>query len=768
MFAWSRRLRDGAIVLAVLALASSSFAAPDQDGWDRASVAELADRARQARADEDGETFDALARYAGRRYLAERENGIPDWGPWVELLWALHGRSATLTRGQFLRGEGRTWTLSGRLGADAQTRMQKDLTAYVGSGPAIGRRSASSVVRLWGAQHALGRKEAGAAMLVAWLRSSDEVSALRPGDRVRVAHGLRAAGDEGDGGRDRLLRLIEEVYLPHPARMRAIGCRDLSLLSGMLSRSMTGERRAAWAAAVKKAFVPSEASIAKLTGSRVHFLALTLRTLHDPLRSELIRQWADSGGSWTDYPESGLALAGVMLRDTGREGTPARVGLYRHLLDRLSAEAAGPDRVGVIGWETLAVVLGKHLTASEQRHWADRLAARYGDRKGGLSALGAKAAVRFTHALDRLDRRRAGDVARRWLTDASNVDDLSIRHLGTMVQRAARSDRDWAASFWESKDEQLQVLHGRGRLTWRDCVAASRTWRTVGDGRRCRQWARNAYTVGFGSEEARASADSKTLVETARLFVQIGIPRQRQGHLGFAAVLGHLAERGELSVPGVWPRNFCASMVPGQRCRGILLEALTDGEGAPRLELAKVIGWTYRMADETEAWIGLVERRLETAGGSPDHRALWLLARAHAKTLESASEVPEAVRGLSDVKRALAEPAGASIRLVAIAEAVDYYERMGRRTQARSLLDSLAHQFTGESAARMDELRSGLERRANQHSRRATVASVRRSRAARQAKLGYLRRRLALARRRGDRETESKLRAAIRQAESGG
>ena len=165
--------------------------------------------------------------------------------------------------------------------------------------------------------------------------------------------------------------------------------------------------------------------------------------------------------------------------------------------------------------------------------------------------------------------------------------------------------------------------------------------------------------------------------------------------------------------------------------------------------------WHYSHAPETDG----------TVAASPEVRfeAMWLMARGHAAVL-TRDDIDGRVR-IPWLQKAFAAAESQSVRSRAVRGIAETYGDAGQHAQGASLIESVIGQFDGPAARELAALRDSLRRKAQIAQARTQEARVKGKRAAKESRLRYYQRRLAVARAKKDAETARSLVAAIRELE---
>ena len=146
----------------------------------------------------------------------------------------------------------------------------------------------------------------------------------------------------------------------------------------------------------------------------------------------------------------------------------------------------------------------------------------------------------------------------------------------------------------------------------------------------------------------------------------------------------------------------------------------------------------------------MLEQKINTAGVGADAKARWLLCRAYAESLEATEPYPS--RGKVWLDQALVTAGSETCRMEVLRQLIGSYNFSGKHDAAMALLESVAGQFSDPQAiAGLEALRQETQKA------KADYAVARQQKKAEQAqgrsqlRRRELQRRLAAAKRRGDR-----------------
>jgi hypothetical protein len=338
--------------------------------------------------------------------------------------------------------------------------------------------------------------------------------------------------------------------------------------------------------------------------------------------------------------------------------------------------------------------------------------------------------------------------------EAAALPSTSPEELARLMRGMAASDRRAAGLVIEEAEKVWQAADARKPLALDILEPVVGCYVRLGDTEKAQAWAMKAYVAMVGSEAARASVSPADLARLADLLGQASLTGEGKGFPGYAAVLARFAVEGTLEVKDP---VLLADPLGTDEARKVLRDVLVDSHDQPRLAAAKILAVAYQRAEESGAWRSLLEDKISTGAG--DIKALWLAAKAYTDTL--VTDPPNPLRRKMWLDAALAAASSEPVRVAVLEEFVDFYRSVQRPGLGAELLESVAHQFGAEAAAKLDRLRSDLvkEEAARQEAVAQALAAAAEIR--RQATLEYYQQRLTEAQVTGDAAGATRLKAAI-------
>jgi hypothetical protein len=293
----------------------------------------------------------------------------------------------------------------------------------------------------------------------------------------------------------------------------------------------------------------------------------------------------------------------------------------------------------------------------------------------------------------------------------------------------------------------------------------SQAWLAVGDSVRAKRAAMRCYHEAVGTEDARAETTHMNLDMVAETFQMLDLIGEDKGYVGYAHALARLAREGKLPPGRPWHLCRLLAMPLGTKQTREVLEAeLLDASGTPRLQVAAMLAWVYRRAGKLRAWIARVDAEIDKTAGQHDLQAMWLLARGHAAATMATRGDPQ--RAVPWLRRAMAVARSDPARLAVFREMTVFYEQLKWCRTGADILQSVRHQFSGESLAEIDALAARLRAGHERNLAAYAAAQVRRRGAQQRALLRYYRKCLAAAQSAKDGPKIAKLQAALAELEA--
>ncbi|MCX5647511.1 MAG: hypothetical protein NTX40_00195 [Planctomycetota bacterium] len=356
----------------------------------------------------------------------------------------------------------------------------------------------------------------------------------------------------------------------------------------------------------------------------------------------------------------------------------------------------------------------------------------------------------FIDSLASLDRKRAADVVLAWFGSGDSWKGGGDVELARLARVVADGRPESAAPLLKAFEQRWLVLNAEKPIRWNVCWLIVAAWNSAGNKEKAREWVMKAYETEVGSEEARERADVGALNIVSELMQVYELTGEGKGYPAMAAAIATKVRKGELTASLPWDYYMhLAALLGTPETRQTVEAKLIDPAGQPRLGVAKILTYVRFAAGGIEAWQAYLDGQVETAAGSPDAQAGWLLARAHADSVVPSVLFPSPLRGKKWLDQALALAASAPVRFQVLDEIVRGHMFVGKYEKATETLDGLGHQFEDEVFAK------GVQQLRRDTSRLWIEADLRAERAkavAADLHAETLKQRLDAARARGDEE----------------
>ena len=592
--------------------------------------------------------------------------------------------------------------LAADLSAEAKAVWAEGLrTAFAGNVEALGALTCEEYKLLATTLDRLGDVTVPA-LTKNWVEAGTAWRSLDVAGLGTVAYRLARLGQDGQTSRDRLADELASRLRADPASARAVGCQAWSgLVRAFTKDAASADKRAALAAALRAAFVENPSDLANLKAGDFQQLVIALKTLGDKETQDLARQYMEASEAWKNGNLSWFLQA---LPSSG----PAAADARRSLAAQVEADyLAGPDAIRAVGlgtWVAIVTEVRAFLSPEASRRWADALRpALLGDDDGStLSAGDFIAVVRIMKALDDANLQA---VAKTWIANHKDqVAALSSSDLMTLVSTAFRRKGDEVADLLTSVDAAWAGKLTAGQATAADCRNLCYAWCAAGDRAQGVQWAHRMYQAVLGTEAARAAADVTTMTSLIGAMHFSGLlDFNTQDYPAFAQTAARLAREGQLDNLGSWQTyRHWGMLLNTPQSRATLQKELTDPQGLPRLPVCKLLAWAYREGGAAKEWEGVVDTTLANTGLSGDQKALWLIAKGHARSL--AVDPWNFRRGKPSLDGAMAAAQTENVRLLALGERAEYCANIGRPDLGVQVVESVREQFSSEMSGRLDAL----------------------------------------------------------------
>jgi len=256
----------------------------------------------------------------------------------------------------------------------------------------------------------------------------------------------------------------------------------------------------------------------------------------------------------------------------------------------------------------------------------------------------------------------------------------------------------------------------------------------------------------------RAVADQSTVYKLSPALVDTGLSGPTKDCSKLAATIAALVAKGGLEFRRVGQSKCVGQAMGTPAGRQIVRDALLDAQGNPRLEAAKILACSYRTYGDFKAWRDYVGQQASGASDG-DRKALWLMVKGYTDAVVPDS--PNLLRIEAGATAALSQASTDAVRILALRELADVYERTDRPGVAVKIIESIKGQFAGESLATVEAMQKDLrekdtDRLSVEAKRKAALAA-----AQKKALLDHYQKSLAEAQAAGDTAKAARITAAI-------
>jgi len=335
----------------------------------------------------------------------------------------------------------------------------------------------------------------------------------------------------------------------------------------------------------------------------------------------------------------------------------------------------------------------------ERADWCARLRNALAADADTLKRLTPSQAASVLHALWLTNLEHAAAVGRLWL-EVWGVDEVSVNEAAWLMTAAKPDDPQQRQAF----EDYCLAQAGKSTLSvesyWRICFA----WQCMDDPAKARDWGLRAWQAALADPEPRRLAATAHVANTVELL------DAAFDLAPYAEALAALADAGRLDIEPSW--NTCEGLaVPlrTQAARDTLRDALLNGDGSPRLAVAKILAIAYRDAGQAADWTAYVESAL-AAKPTGDPAARWLLARAYAQAVKEGGVVKSF--GQPWYVQAADTPQSPELKLAVLREMIDALRGHTPFPVVTACLDRAAQTLHGDqNAAAIRELRSVADAR---------------------------------------------------------
>jgi|WetSurMetagenome_2_1015567.scaffolds.fasta_scaffold09763_3 hypothetical protein len=457
--------------------------------------------------------------------------------------------------------------------------------------------------------------------------------------------------------------------------------------------------------------------------------------------------------SWSD-PQDFLRLA-RLLEGQGDAVRAARVTVVETAAARWLGNADVAKAMPPALFRGLVETIRIDLTPDMRKTWSDRLKAAYAAPVAAGTMSGADLRD-LAAAISVVDEKAAAALALACISDPAKQPNLIAADLAVLSWYAVPgTDRQTMTGVMTNLDKAWQASDAKTPLEVATVSQIARSWRMAGNAAKAEEWALRTYGARVGSETARQATDLPTLRQVADCVLQYAPPSAGRQYVGFSAALSQKIGQGA-AIPAADASVYGAAMATPDAQQALRAD-LVDKQGRPNLAVARVLSWAALSSDTTTAWRTQADEQV--TGASGDAKALWLVVRAYAQSVNSNGF--NAVAGKPILDKALAAAATDGTRLTVLREIADYHRAMLSPGTAATIVASIKGQFGEKTVADVNALQAQLAgeeeaRKADQKRGEATSELIRR-----EARLQYFAEMLGLAK--GNDAAESaRLQAAVR------
>ncbi|MFB3894473.1 MAG: hypothetical protein ACE15C_20930 [Phycisphaerae bacterium] len=675
---------------------------------------------------------------------------------------ALRAQSAFMTDAAAVRKAGIVlWeTIAGHMGQelspDTRSAIASKLReAFATDQPTLAAMSAAEFQRLAGVLRQLG--DTGVSALASSLVTGCTTwQSWKPQDVLCLAQ-LVGTGEGGTGARQALMSFVNGKLLVDATSTKSLAILDWGSLYHVLRGDFDPQTTNLWAAHLHEAYAPAAAG---MTGTEFHMLLSMLQFCGDSGVPQMVETLVNGGTSWQSWDAPTVVrLAQIIREDYATDaGMAARGRLVGHIQNRILADVKSTQAVSLRSWPYLATLLAQQ-SADVRSADARALVTAFGGSSEALSALKADDFRALVDAVTSLDSKQASALVLAYLAGPDSRAGAP-GELTVAVSLAAAGDKTAMTGMLADLDKQWQDQNAQTPIGWKDCQAIATAWRSLGNMPKAQDWAMKAYNVVLGTDEARISADVRTLANISSLLEHVKLTGTGKGYSGFAQAATRLIRDGQLDRS----EEYLTMAIPlgTPETRQIVQNDLTDAGGALRLAAAKVLAWAYSEAGQIDDWRKTLDAKLGDSNLAGDEKARRLMARAYAESLASGEFSPLA--GKKWLDDALVAASTEGVRLDVVETLAGGFAQIGRHDTALDFLDSVAGQFTSDDgASKIAALKDQIRQAKTQYAVAKTASKARQERAIQQAWISELQRRLAAAQSRGDNQEVQRLKKILGQ-----
>jgi hypothetical protein len=631
--------------------------------------------------------------------------------------------------------------------------------AFAGNAETIVALGDSDRGKLMGALRDLGDKDTSDLKGV----SAETLKGWKSLDAEQIVNLSRRLSDADTKTRAEMIAHIDATYGSSGAAARTLSVRNWQRVSGAFRNDLSVSQRAKWISAIRSGFVGEE-----LGGGELLTLAGELNNLGDGNSVGFIIEWTQKHASWKSWPLGDLSrLAGSVRKFSQADKlktTLTEIVSAKYIGNTKAVQAAGLSRIA-----SLAEALGAGFSDGDETAWIAGVRKAFAPSDEAITALSSGECSSLVKLLTGLGDANAGALSKVWFANKSKTDwsEASEQEMtAAIILAASAGDAKGAALMNELGAMAISAeMKISEKLTI--CHAFSNAWDRMKQPTKSQQWAMTAYEVGLGTQAARNQADMGTLGRVARILRNSGLTGKDKGYSCFAGALADLARAGKLYVGLAHDHSVLHLPLGDEASRKTVREALIDSTGAPRLAVGKVLAWTYRGSAEMKSWKTFVRGKIVDDDVTGDAKAIWLMIQAHSEAITPAMGT-NPVRGLKSLGQAVIAAQTEPVRLTVVRELTEYHLRLESYRSVITLLGSIRNQFTSEGKGEIDKIRLSIKKQEKQAISDKAISNAKRALAAKQGRLTYYRKKLALAQKAGDQKAIKKFQQNITVLETAG
>jgi len=566
-------------------------------------------------------------------------------------------------------------------------------------------------------------------------------------------------GDAGASARQALIGSIESKYLS-AANAGKLTLSEWKSFTGSLGSGLSKEAKAQWSAILTQAFAGGESANA-LSANGAKELTGVLGNLGAKAQAvDTMANLAAASTGWQTWDlNTRIWLIGVLTAPDKRESTkPARLKILEHITATCMPTAEEAKKVPLDQWGSLVMGLYDVMPEEISSLWAERLKGIFSSEALAGLVTDVKQRRALLPVIAILDEKMKTGLALSWLKDRTLWQGAPIEALAALALAAYRDNRDETLPILGDLDKYCVARHATKPLTLDECLALRGMHLAAGQLPKAQQWVLVGCDVAIGTEALRAAANQSTVYKLSPALVDTGLSGPSKDCSRLAATVAALVAKGGLEFRRVGQSKCVGEAMGTPAGRQIVRDALLDAQGSPRLEAAKILACSYRTYGDFKAWRDYVGQQVSGASDG-DRKALWLMVKGYTDAVVPDS--PNLLRVAAGATAALSQASTDAVRILAIRELANVYERLDRPGVAVKIIESMKGQFAGDSLATIESMQHELskketERLSVEAKRKAALAA-----AQKKAMLDHYRERLAEAQAAGDAAKAARITAAI-------